>query len=273
MFSWYHGYYVICIDPEQIKGFLKNKEKPRLEINQEKIRWTPAKNRKHHLTDWERRRPAPKNITKATKSTIKKSIEVRKRKIDEYSSTSNIPSSSINKNLPEPAIVDHILPLKDGQVLIIDEEKTESDQTNMIFCDNDVERFSSDEEFFPQTIQLLPRGIQLSSGDSEDDDMLIKINKDEAQFLSSDEEVNRLLPLLPKSDEEDEKTPLCISSDDDFMEVQIVISSSDNDKSSSEDSESSSGDEYSSPSSSSGSSNYSESSSSSESASSSADEF
>lgn len=271
MFSWYRGYYVICIDPEKIEGFLKNKVKPRLEINRAKIRWTPTKNRKHHLTDCARRKPAPKKITKATKSTFKKSMEIRK--IDEYSSASNILSASINKNLPEPANVDLDFPLKDGQVLIIDEEKTESDQKNMIICDNEVERLSSDEDFFPQTIQLLPRGIQLSSGDSEDDDMLIKINKDEAQFLSSDEEVNRLLQLLPKSDEEGEKTPLCISSDDDFMEVQIVLSSSDNDKSSSDSSESSSSDQYSSPSSSSGTSNYSESSTSSESATSSADEF
>jgi hypothetical protein len=273
MFSWYRGYYVICIDPEKIEGFLKNKEKPRLEINRAKIRWTPTKNQKHHLTDFARRKPAPKKITKATKSTIKKSMEIRKRKIDEYSSASNILSASINKNLPEPANVDLDFPLKEGQVLIIDDAKTESDQKNMILCDNDVERVSSDEDFFPQTIQLLPRGIQLSSGDSEDDDMLIKINKDEAQFLSSDEEVNRLLPLLPKSDEEGEKTPLCISSDDDFMEVKIVISSSDNDKSSSDSTESSSSDQYSSPSSSSGSSNYSDSSTSSESASSSADEL
>ena len=261
MFAWYHGYYVICIDPEKIQAFLKNKEKPRLEINRAKIRWTPTRNREHNTTDFTRRKLAPKEIRKATKSAVKKSLKT-KRKIDEYSTTSNILSASTNENSTEPVNVDRVYPLEDAQVEIIEDEKTASDQKDICLGKNEA---SSDDDVFPQSIQLLPRGIHLSSGDSEDDDMLIRINKDDVQFLSSDEEVNQLLRQLPSSEDDDEKTPLCISSDDDFMEVQIVISSSENDKSSSDYSENSSSDEYFSPSSSSGTSEESESSSSGES--------
>jgi len=246
MFSWYHGCYVICIDPEKIQAFLENKKKPRLEINPAKIRWTATKHREHLMTGLTRKKTAPKEI-KATKSMVKKIMKTRKRKIEEYSTTSDIPSASTNKSLPIPVNVDHIYPLKDAQVRIIDDEKIVSDYKDNSLCDDSIEKVSSDDDFFQQKIQILPRGIHLSSGDSEDDDMLIKINEDDAQFLSSDEEVNRLLQFLPSSEGEDEgeKTPLCISSDDDFMEVQIVISSSDKEKSSSDYYESSSGDQYS----------------------------